>query len=397
LSAPIGLDELLVHVIDAARDVLRADRGTVFLYDRKSDELFIKVATGVQDIRFPASRGIAGECAQSRRVVNVPDCYADTRFNPEVDRKTGYRTRCLLTVPLVGVDDQLVGVMQVLNKQSGVFDDTDERIATALASQAAVALQRAVLIEEQIVKKKLERDLDIAKEIQQGLWPEKMPDIAGYDIAGWSRPTDQTGGDIYDVLPLDAHGAMLLLGDATGHGVGPAISVTQVRAMLRMAVRLEADLDRTFTQINEQLCEDLSAHRFVTAFVGLLDSIGHQVIYHSGGQGPILHFHADTGACDKIEASTFPLGIIAGHQPERPAPIRLAPGDILALVSDGIFEQQNDAGEQFGDERTIALIRDNQHRPMAELIPIIDEQVLRFAGSRHQLDDMTILLVKRTR
>lgn len=395
LSAPIDLDEMLAHVIDAARSVLRADRGTVFLYDEATEELCVKVGTGVADIRFPADRGIAGECAQSREIVNVPDCYADDRFNPEVDRKTGYRTRCLLTVPLIGTDGGLVGVMQVLNKLDGVFDTTDERIAEALASQCAVALQRAVLIEEQLVKQKLERDLDIARDIQMKLLPKQMPAIAGYDIAGYSRPADQTGGDVFDVMTVEEHEAMLLLCDATGHGVGPAISVSQVRAMIRMAMRLDADLDDTFRHLNDQLCSDLSANRFVTAFLGVLDAKEHRITYHSGGQGPLLHYHAGTDTCTRLEASTFPLGIVAGHDPERPQPIDMEPGDIFALISDGVFEQQNAAGEQYNDGRTIDVIRKHQDLAMAELFERIDEEVVAFADGGEQADDMTVLLVKR--
>lgn len=397
LSAPIDLDEMLAHVIDAARSVLRADRGTVFLYDDATDELCVKVGTGVADIRFPADRGIAGECAQKREIVNVPDCYADDRFNPEVDRKTGYRTRCLLTVPLVAADGGFVGVMQVLNKLDGVFDTVDERIAEALASQCAVALQRAVLIEEQLVKEKLERDLDIARDIQMKLLPKQMPAVAGYDIAGFSRPADQTGGDVYDVMGLGANEAMLLLCDATGHGVGPAISVSQVRAMMRMAMRLDADFDDAFRHVNDQLCQDLAANRFVTAFLGVLDAHEHRITYHSGGQGPLLHYHAGTDTCTRFEASTFPLGIVAGHDPERPQPIDMEPGDIFALISDGVFEQQNAAGEQYNDGRAIDVIRKHQDLSMAQLFERIDEEVVAFADGGEQADDMTVLLVKRNK
>ena len=117
LARPLDLQTMLERVIDEGRAVLRADRGTVFLYDAETDELFSTVATGTDTLRIPADRGIVGECARTRRVINVPDCYADPRFNRDIDRKTGYRSRCLLTVPLVGYDDSLVGVLQVLNKK----------------------------------------------------------------------------------------------------------------------------------------------------------------------------------------------------------------------------------------------------------------------------------------
>src|SRR5262245_18253184 len=174
LARPLDLNTMLSHVIDAARAVLQADRGTVFLYDARTHELYSTVATGVDALRFPAGRGIVGECAESRRLINVPDCYSDTRFNREADRSTGYHTRCLLTVPLVGYDNSLVGVMQVLNKRDGVFSEEDERVATALAAQCAVAIQRMQMLSELLENEKIKRELSVARDIQMRVIPNAV-------------------------------------------------------------------------------------------------------------------------------------------------------------------------------------------------------------------------------
>jgi phosphoserine phosphatase RsbU/P len=395
LARPIDLTTMLDQIINEARAILGAERGTVFLYDARADELYSTVATGVGTLRFPAHRGIVGECAESRRAINVPDCYADPRFNREADRKTGYHTRCLLAVPLIGYDDSLVGVMQVLNKHSGVFNEEDERIAGALAAQCAVAIQRMQMLTELVENEKLKRELAVARDIQARVLPKAVPHLAGYDLAGWSRPANETGGDIFDMIAMDGNRLMLLLGDATGHGVGPALSVTQVRAMLRMAVRLGADLDAAFRHINDQLVEDLPDNRFVTAFLGLLDTDHHRVIYHSGGQGPLLHFHADRGECEWLGASTVPMGSFAGLPLPAARSHVLKPGDILALITDGIFEYENPASEAFGQARVGELIRLHQSERMARLVQQIVQEVERFGGLAPQIDDMTMLLVRR--
>jgi len=148
LAAPFDLDTMLNEVVDVSRNILDADRGTVFLYDEEADELVVRVATELGTIRIPANKGIVGESAQTRKLINVPDCYADDRFNRAIDKETGYRSRCMLTIPLLGFEDSLVGVLQILNKIDGVFDEQDEFIATALAAQAAVVLHRAKITEQ---------------------------------------------------------------------------------------------------------------------------------------------------------------------------------------------------------------------------------------------------------
>lgn len=394
LAAPFDLRSVLEQVVEAGRRILEADRGTVFLYDRATHELVSAVATGVGTLRFPADRGIVGEVVRTRAILNVPDCYADPRFNPEGDRLTGYRTRCLLSIPLVGHDDSLVGVLQLLNKRDGSFDEADERTAAALAAQCAVALQRVQLTEQMVVKEKMERELEVARSIQVGLLPRAMPSLEGYDLAGMCRPADSTGGDTFDLVPVGDRRLVVLLGDATGHGIGPALSVTQAHSMLRMAIRLGASLDDAFRHINDQLVQDLPEGRGVTAFLGILDARAHEVLYHSGGQGPLLHFHAAEGRCEWLKATTFPLGFFEHPKPPKSGTIRLEPGDILGLLTDGVYECEDAAGEQFGEEGVASVLREHRSRPIGELVAEIAAAADRFRTGP-QADDITILLLRR--
>lgn len=190
LSAPFDLDQMLTEVVDAARNVLDADRGTVFLYDESANELVVRVATELGQLRIPADKGIVGECAQTRRLINVPDCYADERFNRAIDKQTGYRSRCMLTLPLIGFEDSLIGVLQILNKKNGVFDEQDEFVASALAAQAAVVLHRARIIETMIATERLDREITVARDVQMGTLPKTMPEVEGYGFAGAFSPTD---------------------------------------------------------------------------------------------------------------------------------------------------------------------------------------------------------------
>jgi len=396
LAAPFDLDTMLTEVVDVSRNILDADRGTVFLYDELTDELVVRVATELGTFRIPANKGIVGESAQTHKLINVPDCYADDRFNRDIDKQTGYRSRCMLTIPLLGFEDSLVGVLQILNKNDGVFDEQDEFIATALAAQAAVVLHRAKITEQIIESEKLDREIAVARDVQIGTLPKEMPSIDGYGFAGAFAPTDQTGGDLYDFVQLDERRLFLLMGDATGHGIGPALSATQVRAMLRVALRLESSLDDAFMHINDQLCDDLPDDRFVTGFFGLLDATQHRVSFHSGGQGPIMHYHAASGEYDWHPATTFPLGYLPQSDLAAPLEIDLAPGDILGLISDGIYEYENEKGVQFGQDGVAAVINLLPNGDAETIVAEIMRAVRQHGGSVPQADDITIVLARRS-
>lgn len=396
LSAPLDLREMLSRVIDAGRDVLGADRGTVFLYDPAARELFVEAATGLQTLRFSVDKGIAGETARTRRVINVPDCYADARFNPEADRRTGYVTKCLISVPLVGLEGELVGVVQFLNARSGRFDEEGERIAEALASQAAVAIQRARLVEERIVRLRLEREMALAREIQFGVLPKALPVCPGYGLAAHFRPASETGGDLYDAVTLPGDPRIVLfLADATGHGMAPALSVTQARAMVRVGLAFSDDLDAILDRVNRQLERDLASGRFVTAFLGRLDPRSHSVEYRSPGQGPIVHYSARSGTSRALNASTLPLGILEDLPRKPREPIALEPGDVLALLTDGFYEAADAAGELFGVERVMSRIEAEAGKSAEAILAAIVAETESFTGGAEPADDVTGVVVKR--
>ena len=268
-------------------------------------------------------------------------------------------------------------------------------MAAALASQCVVFIQRERLTRMVVLAEKLDREIKLAREIQMSTLPSDMPRVPGYDMAGQFCPADDTGGDTFDLVMLDDQRMFILLGDASGHGIGPALSSTQMTGMLRIALRLGADLDSIFTHVNNQLVEDLPEEHFVTAFLGMLDSRDHGVTYHSAGQAPLLHFHAASGECEWRPPTTFPMGFMRYATLEPPCRIVLEPGDVLGLISDGAFERENATGQQFGIEGVERVVGLDHHRPMSELLALLLEALHDFAGGVPQADDVTIVLVRR--
>lgn len=393
LAAPFDLATVLAEIGDAAREVLRAERATIWLHDAGAQRLVLSGA-GADAPQAAFEQGILGATARSREVINVPDCRVDPRFDPAVDLDQDNDVRSLLSVPFVD-QNALIGVLQVVDRAGGPFTGEDERIAETLATQCVAFIQRERMTRSLVMAEKLDREIKLAREIQMSTLPSAMPRVPGYDLAGQFCPADDTGGDTFDLVSIDERRLFILLGDASGHGIGPALSSTQLTAMLRVALRLGAGLDAIFTQVNNQLVEDLPEEHFVTAFLGILDTDRHEVQYHAAGQGPLMHFRAASGACDWLDPTTFPMGYMKYPAVEAPRTIALAPGDVLGLISDGVFEAANSAGEMFGAARVGELVRRHADRPMPELLARLLEAVRDFAGTEPQADDITIVLIGR--
>jgi serine phosphatase RsbU (regulator of sigma subunit) len=273
-------------------------------------------------------------------------------------------------------------------------------LADSFNEMAQGLKERDGLREERV---KIERDLALARKIQMDVLPKELPACPGYDMAAFSLPAEQTGGDIYDLIavaldplkPGEPPSLVLLLADATGHGIGPALSVTQVRSMLRIGVRLRAELEDVFSQINRQLCHDLGSERFVTAFLGLLEPSAHRINYHSAGQAPLLHFHAQTHRFQWLDSSMIPFGIDEDAKSDGVQRMQMEPGDLIVLLTDGFYEYQNASGELFGQERISEIILRHHHQPARTLLNEILAATQAFAGGAPQLDDMTGVIIRR--
>ena len=250
------------------------------------------------------------------------------------------------------------------------------------------------MTEALIEGEKMRQELELARVVQMSTLPAVMPSLPGYDCYGLSRPAELTGGDTFDLALID-QGLLVVLGDATGHGIAPALSVTQMHAMLRMALRLGVDLETAFLQLNNLLGETLADDRFITAFIGLLDPGSNTMRFLSGGQGPILHWHAASGACTRHTPTCFPLGAMALPAARTASTLVLQPGDGLLLLSDGIFEYHDPDGEQFGEARVEALVAAHRDSRMQALAALLLQEVQDFARGAPQDDDITIVLVKR--
>lgn len=398
LGVTTDLEHLLPLICHAATRMLHADRSSLFLHDAASDELWTKVALGTREIRVPASAGIVGEAFRTRSTLVIPDAYADARFNRAVDQQTGYRTRNLLTLPVFDLDGRPVGVLQVVNKDpacgQGVFTAADELLARLLADQAGVAIQRYHLQQKALAAVAMQREMDLARRVQEALIPEVPPELPGLEVAGWNRPASTTGGDAYDLWVTREGLLAVFVADATGHGIAPALVVSQARALVRVLCDDTSEPLAVFERVNQRLAADLESGMFVTAFLALIAPDG-SVRWCSAGHGPVLLRSGPDGPPEELVPPAPPLGVLDPFLADRPAGRRLEPGGYLAVLTDGITESWSPGGEQFGMERLLASLTEGADAGPAAWIAGLRERLAAWQATREPSDDQTVVMVRR--
>lgn len=266
-------------------------------------------------------------------------------------------------------------------------------VAGRIRTHVAAALREAEL------KTKLDQvnhDLDIARSIQQDLLPAKSPTLENFDVAGWNEPANETGGDYFDWQSLPNGRLAISIGDATGHGIGPALVSALCRAYARASLVVDDEHHQVLERLNRLLAEDLSANRFVTFALILLDPATSEVEVLSAGHGPILWYKHATHELENLEAQGIPLGMIAGVSYEKALVRRLAPNDMIVLVTDGFYEWENPDGEEFGLRRLESVILQSHDCSAEEVISELRCSVEDFCKGTEQKDDLTAVVLKRT-
>lgn len=397
LAVTTDLDALLLRIAESTCKLLQCERASIWLHDDAAQQLWTKVALGSGEIRVPDTAGIVGATMTSNAVQHVAHPYDDPRFNPANDKRTGFTTRSILAAPMEDSGDRPIGVIQAINKLGSCYTAEDLSLIQLLSDQAGVAIQRHRLQVAALQAAEFRKEMDLARKVQEALLPATIPKLPGYDAAGWAKPASITGGDCYDFFTLPDGRLGIFLGDASGHGLGPTIVVSQARTLVRALCDSTGDPctpHQILKRINARLAEDLEANRFITAFLAFLSPDG-TVQWQSAGHGPILYRPAAHQPLQSLEAPVPPLNALPELMDDDPPPLHIAPGGALIVMSDGIFESFSPAHEQFGTERVIDLLDQSNSDPANECIEQLHQAVVKWQQNDEPNDDQTIVIIKR--
>lgn len=396
LLAPATLDETLRQIVSLVFEAVPAERCLIMLRAKGGDgELKVRVAQlrgqqgEVGEIRV--SRSIIEEVVGQGRSVLTSDAQHDPRFASSTMTIQGIRS--VLAVPL-GVGDRIFGMIYADSPLAEAkFTQDHLTVLTTLGSVAAIRVENARLVEEDLERERLERELQLAREIQQRFQPTSPPQAPGYELQGISFPCYEIGGDYYDFIERPDSHIVIALGDVSGKGTSAALLMSSLHAAMHAQTRAHQTLVETITAVNKYLAETIPANRFVTLFCADLDQLTGTLTFINAGHNPPLIAHA-SGTMEQLAAGGIPLGITPdaffreGHT-------QLQPGDVLVIYSDGVSETQNAQGEEFGVARLYDTVARNLDASAAGIRDRIESALTKFAQGTDSVDDLTLVIVKR--
>lgn len=392
LSAPFDLDEVIAAIFQSLRQVVDYDAAAIYLVEPQSRTLGVVSSTGYPEgsdeaFGLQIGQGIVGWVAKTGDPVIVPDVGADRRYVAARPQ-----TRSEVATPMV-VEGQLVGVFNLESNIGDAYHEGHLELLSAFAAQAAVAVQRARIGHDLVERRRLERELVIARDIQRTFLPSRAPDVPGFDVAGTSIAHDEVGGDYFDYIAVSDTRLGLAIADVSGKGIPAALIMAGFRMSLLAEIRNEFAIRAVMRKVNLLLHESTERGRFVTAFYGVLDWKNGVLIFSNAGHNPPLLVRRD-GSCEPLTEGGLALGVLSDSRYEE-RPVALQDGDVLVLYTDGVSEAENEQGELFGEKRLEDLVRANANLPAADILKRIVDAVTAWAGAKGPNDDVTLIVVRK--
>lgn len=434
-TTAVDVDQVLKIVLESALETTEASAGAIYLYHPETKSLEPRVVLNffppmhvdtaaafsphrteeleeeMKQQSFTLGQGIVGEVAKEGRARIVADVRAEGIM---LGTTTDFmRNRSMLLVPLK-IRDEPLGVMAVLNKQRGSFTHDDQFLLQALADQGGLSINNAMLTNEVRNQERLKRDLQIARDIQQRLQPERCPIVPGFELAARGSSATEVGGDYYDFFWVDEDRLGIVVADVSGKGVPAALTVAMMRSVFRTQAKGNRDVRDVLTRVNEFMGQDLRRDMFITCVYGILEISAKRFAWARAGHEPILVAH-DNAPTDVLKPEGFALGVIDSPLFEEMLEVQtveLQSGDRMLIFTDGLTEAMNSEGEEFGMDRILRVMKHEAGSAAPELnlpskpacdsdlsaedpddLKSLDYAVHMHVGTEPQSDDLTIVYI----
>jgi len=401
ISRSLDLQEVLNLVMDTLDSLIPYDAAGIFVVQCRDKELLpegeepcvfkSEAVRGydideLSDLHLKLGEGFIGSVAVSGK----PIISADVRTDP-VYVNARDSTRSEMVAPIIS-NDEVIGVFDLESDQFNAYSEDDLEVLMMLASQVAIIIEKVMLHEQLIEKKRLEGQLEVARQVQLELLPPRDPELVGFDISAYNFPTEEVSGDYYDWVRIYDDQIGVVIADVSGKGVPAAILMAFLRASLRAATHIGYATHISMAKVNFLLWESIESNQFVTAFYGILDAQKGTLAYSNAGHNPPLLVNA-AGTSRFIDKGEQPLGMFRDTRYHQYY-LDFEPGDVLVLYTDGATEANSPSGEEFGRERLAQAVKKNYDKPAREMIASLQLEILEWTANVGSNDDVTFFVIK---
>ncbi len=391
-----SVEDVIELIVKKCIKHLNVQQAVVMLLDEKDQanpfHTMIRKQDSISDFMpYRLDTQLTGWMLKNKSPLLINNFKEDGRFKYLI--KVEFPISTLLSVPML-LKNKMVGLLTVFNKHSDSgFSLGDQRLLSILAAQSAHIIENARLYEKEQALIRLQEEMRLANDIQVNLLPKENPKIPGYEIAGKSIPAKDVGGDYYDFIKIKDDHLALCLGDISGKGIPAALLMANLQASLRGQTLMGIECKDCVSFTNNLLFNSTDSNKYATLFYSVLHSMENKITFCNAGHNePILI--DKSGNVTRLKEGGMIVGILPDVTYEDKI-INFPPGSLLVIYSDGITEAMNISEEEFGEERLIKFLKENKMLPASDLVDSVIKSVKDFAGNVEQMDDMTLVVLKK--
>lgn len=398
ISSTMPVDQILDKVVSVSLKAVKAEQGTISLINEQENKqqdafktLIRKVDTSTPRGKYRLDEELSGWMIKNRKPLMINDINKANilkgvhLLNQEI--------HSILSVPLM-CKGKLIGVVNVFNKkEDGEFSKEDQRLLYIIASQSAQVIENARLYEEEKQLRRYEHELELARDIQEGLIPKALPETEQLEIASYFNPAHQVGGDYFDFFDLGNDQIGMVMADVSGHGASAALVMTMVKGILHAITHEYESPDQVLSEINSILNQIGPKEKFVTMMFLVFDLKKKQLRYSNAGHNPLLFYNCKSDTCEMVELRGTALGL-SNLSEYKEKGISLGSGDLILIYTDGVTEAFNEQGEMFEASRLFQAVQDVATKQAGTVIEHVKSKVQAFINNAPQSDDMAMIAVK---
>lgn len=395
ISQSLDLEEVISQVMDTLEFLLPYDAAGIYVIQHDEEGYIFKsrairgyrITFEQVEPRLKLGEGFIGYVAQTGQPILCPDVHKDKRYFPA--RK---RTNSEMVAPIIA-NEEVIGVFDLESDKFDRYTEDDLSILQMLAAQLAIIIEKVRLHEQLVEKKRLQTQVEIARQVQLALLPERDPKLKGFDISCYNFSTDEVSGDYYDWVTIFDDQIGVVIADASGKGIPASLLMSFLRASLRALAQIGYAPNIALSKVNNLVWDSVEGNQFITAIYGFLDGTNKTFVFTNAGHNPPIVIK-ETGEIKFIEYGDLPLGMFKDKRYHQHF-LRLSRNDILVLYTDGLTEAAKEDGEEFGKQRLAEKVLEGRNLSSRKLIDFVYQAALEFSGRDSLDDDGTVMIIKR--